>query len=326
MHQLAALALSALLVALAGASSPREARSDRVLSDYGIRMRLPAGWDSRFYWHQGAVPSLPVLQAANFPLPHADDDLGSSAVSRMTRDSLRVVLLEVGNPPGRAFPPTRLPITLTGRDVVGSFDGIPPTHTFARRPFSTGARSFLLYVDFGVRPPPRGLLSTVNRSLATLTIRPFVSPREWKRLHRRAAFPSLRGGDCPRTRSGRTTPQSAFGFGRGPVYVVLGTRGVVSLRDDIRRNGSRPHKTLWAIAPRYQGPLLVRGVRLGELRPISFALGGPFRSELRLDRRPSATRGWRYVVSTIALPGRGCYALRVDGTSFSETVVVAASG
>ena len=89
------------------------------------------------------------------------------------------------------------------------------------------------------------------------------------------------------------------------------------LGDDVRHGGAYVHKTLWAIAPSYRGPLLVRAIgRRGQLR-----LGTGHRREVWLESAPGRPRRWRYAPMSTDVPGAGCYAFQLDGTSFSRTLV-----
>ena len=116
-------------------------------------------------------------------------------------------------------------------------------------------------------------------------------------------------------------PAVAFPLGSGPVYVGLGASdGVAPLADDIRRHGLYLHKTLWAVSARYRGPLLIRGRGIGgSAAVLRFQLG--MQRELRWPREPSPHHRWRYVATHTAIPRPGCYALRVDGLGFSQTIV-----
>ena len=191
----------------------------------------------------------------------------------------------------------------------------------AGRRFAAASRSFSLWVDFGTRPAPLALLNRVNNVLASLVIRnPWrVSARTWTRLHRPFQAPRPSRGRCPRSATARGVPSIAFPLGSGPVYVGLGAaNGIAPLADDTRRNGVYFHKTLWAVSPRYRGPLLIRGRPLGRSGVLRFELG--MQRELRWpsDRR---TRGrWRYVPTHTVIPREGCYAFRIDGIGFSETL------
>ncbi|MGH3009857.1 MAG: hypothetical protein ACRDLM_10710 [Gaiellaceae bacterium] len=300
-----------------------------MVARFALRIALPSGWDGRVFAHPAPCPCA-VLQAANFRLPAGDDAAGSKALARMRRGDVRILLAEVGNPPGRRFPPTRLPLRITRADFFGRQPGLPASHAVAEQRFWTAGRSFVLLVDVATAPAPTRLLRRVNLVLAALAIgptRPLVGAASWRRLHRPLRFPSVSaGGACPRTRTGRRTPATAFGVGVSPAYAVLGTHGTISLAGDVVQHGATFEKTLWAIAPTYRGPLLIRGARLDRPALVRFHVGGPIRGELRLPPASFASRGWRYQPSDTVLPGAGvgCYALQLDGTSFSELIVFAA--
>jgi hypothetical protein len=96
--------------------------------------------------------------------------------------------------------------------------------------------------------------------------------------------------------------------------------GVVDLSDDLRRKGWYLHKTLWAVARDYSGPVLIRGRQVDGSRPLRFAAnGGTALTELSFgaDRRPH----WRFGVSDTLLRSPGCYAFQVDGSPFSYVIV-----
>ena len=113
-------------------------------------------------------------------------------------------------------------------------------------------------------------------------------------------------GQCPRTSGGIRAKDVAIALGHGPVYPVLGMSaappsrgGVAGLRSDFRVLGWYLHKTLWAISPRYQGPVLIRGRRIDRSGRVRF--GGSEatpRASVRTSRanlrQPSETaRAWR---------------------------------
>lgn len=123
---------------------------------------------------------------------------------------------------------------------------------------------------------------------------------------------------CTPAPSARVEARVAWPVGRPPVDVALGAPGGVAvLRDDVRRGGFYLHKTLWAIAPSYHGPLLVRGSGRG----VRLRLGTGLAPELWVGRASGRPSRWRYGPSTTALPGAGCYAFQVDGTTFSRMIV-----
>jgi hypothetical protein len=148
-----------------------------------------------------------------------------------------------------------------------------------------------------------------------------------RELHLPRLFPS---DECPRTPGGYRAPKVAITLGDGPAYPVLGMSepppredGVASLRDDIRRGGWYWHKTLWAVDKRYRGSLLIRGARIDRPGPMRFGIDHGALRELELPAEQQVR--WRYGISSTLLRGPGCYAFQVDGTSFSDVIVFAAT-
>ena len=131
---------------------------------------------------------------------------------------------------------------------------------------------------------------------------------------------------CPRTPGGREAPKVAITIGDGPVYAVLGMAeppplagGVVTLEDDIRREGWYWHKTLWAVSNRYRGPVLIRGARIDRRGRMRFGIDDHILHELSLA--PEQETRWRYGVSTTLVRGPGCFAFQLDGRSFTDILV-----
>jgi hypothetical protein len=121
--------------------------------------------------------------------------------------------------------------------------------------------------------------------------------------------------------------------GRGPVYLIgvgAAPRGVVDISQSARDAlGWRGQKTPWAIDRSYDGPLLVRGARIDGRGSLRFAYGyGEHRRELSwpsgADQGQPADPRFRFLASLTLFRGAGCYAFQVDGTTFSEVVVVRA--
>ena len=295
--------------ALAASSSGRE------LSGYGVRISLPAGWDAQLRSQGQPSPDYPYLVLGNFKLPVRDNDVGTSAVRRMRARHVRILLFEVGNAPGTGgFRVAALPLRIRRPDFTSAPQGIPPQHAFARRRFAAGGRSFVLWGNFGARPAPPTIVAAANRVLASLRITPRVSARELAQMRRPLRRPRLGAdGACPRSRMGRAAPKAGRTLGDGPAYPVLSA----DLRDDPVRSGWYFHKTLWAVAPRYSGPLVIRGVSLGRARPVRF--DAVPRKRLVFPR--IASRTWRYAPTSTLLRGPGCYAFQVDGLTFSRTIV-----
>jgi hypothetical protein len=71
-------------------------------------------------------------------------------------------------------------------------------------------------------------------------------------------------------------------------------------------------------APRYRGPVLIRGGRLDQAGRLRFDWGNVPPLELRIPKVASGDRG-RPSFTRLRAPG--CYAYQIDGTSFSRVIV-----
>jgi len=116
-------------------------------------------------------------------------------------------------------------------------------------------------------------------------------------------------------------------LGRGPIYPVLGSDGVVGLSETASVEASLYWKTLWIAAPAYEGPVLVRGRRLDGDAPLRFGANGQYDlEELQLPVRAWATSdgvdpSWRQWPSYTGAEGAGCYGYQIDGLDFTRQVV-----
>jgi hypothetical protein len=269
----------ALVAAACAGSSP-----ERKISRYGISVRLPSGWQGAISLGRG--PSgLPEVHVSKPP-------------------NVRILILEVGNRPGRnGFNQVRLPIRLQ----------VKRTWRFAY-----GGRSFVVFA--AVRPDA---VTEANRVLSSFPIAAVSTPQIWASLRRPLHLPRVHTGQaCPRARPVHVSVKVAFPIGGGPAYVGLGSsRGLADLdARELRRGRFFLHKTLWAISPTYDGPLLVRGRRLDFKGVLRFSLPGLTLDELHFTRAYLETAGWRYGPTTTAIPGPGCYAFQIDGRGFSEVL------
>ena len=185
-----------------------------------------------------------------------------------------------------------------------------------------------------------------------------ATPRQASLLSRPLHYPSLGpGGRCP-VSSGyiANNPYFVGGvLGHGPVRVLVGDAGDVPHGEaELGRTAARGWYalfTVWFAMPRYNGPFVVRGARLGARGPIEVQSGvggqapgsGPlmvhagatlntFITNWRHVRlrdpvtgRPVPTligSGYRTVPSGTWVRSPGCYAWQVDGRGFSENIVV----
>jgi hypothetical protein len=115
----------------------------------------------------------------------------------------------------------------------------------------------------------------------------------------------------------------AFARGDGPVFVGLGTAGVVRYTVDAREHeGWYYNKTLWAISPRYQGEVTISGEQLDGPEELRFnpAAGFPGEKLSQLEFESSDAAEWRYGPSDTLIRADGCYAFRIEGEGFVEWV------
>lgn len=134
------------------------------IARYGLSVTVPARWYGRIYERAGG---LPILHAANFRLPANDDDFATKGTLRMGSQGIFIILLESNT---KDFKNARLPIQIRRADLLPRFKGVPPSHGFAQRRFSTRNRRFSLWVEFGQRKPSDAMLSRANVVLGTLLI------------------------------------------------------------------------------------------------------------------------------------------------------------
>lgn len=132
-------------------------------------------------------------------------------------------------------------------------------------------------------------------------------------------------------------------LGDGPVYVAF--RGIPRFLDAFpaRKNGLassrwRVGRAVWISAPAYRGAVLVRGARVDGPGRLGFGMTAVPAWELRLpggkwDERSvtlrrwqgTAERGWRFAVARMRVRAHGCYAVQIDGLSFSDVIVFGAT-
>jgi hypothetical protein len=166
-------------------------------------------------------------------------------------------------------------------------------------------------------------------------------PALWQRpLH----LPTVAAGQpCPNT-PGRTFSEGyGPGLGAGPVYLLLPGPNDATLRAEALRGqgasgaGWSSQQVRWIVHPLYQGPVLVRGARIdspGAMRfnggldqsvDASLLAATPALTHLRLVGDSSYGAPWIAWVTYLRVRDAGCYAVQVDGLTFSETIVFRAT-
>ena len=166
-----------------------------VLSDHGITVDLPAGWEGRIMVRQpGAAPPAnalpgpaqrargatagdrpnPVVHLANFALPAERGDFGSGAVDLMGFSNLLVVLFEYGpESVGTAlFAGTRPRRLSPAQFRADALQHALPGQAGYQHFFTESGRAFCLYVVLGARRNATQLTHLANQTLAATTIAP----------------------------------------------------------------------------------------------------------------------------------------------------------
>src|SRR6266516_1153447 len=179
---------------------------------------------------------------------------------------------------------------------------------------------------------PAALVSALLAAIAVLQVG--SAPEPWARLHRPLHLPTVAAGTpCPVSAVGRINFRKygvGKGIGPGPAYPIGFAQPGSVLQftyppeppSQFAGSEWSGAKVLWFVAPRYRGPVLIRGGRLDHPDRLRFNRGMIPPLEMRIHRvfsgprdRPSYTR----------LRAPGCYAYQVDGTNFSRVVVFQAS-
>jgi hypothetical protein len=298
------LVIAAAATWLAARDEGRPTRGPRTAAAAGIALRVPDGWTGRASVFDQRTRT-----------PHVEIRHG---------ERIRITIDELGNRPGYGrFRTIDLPIALRPADLLEAATGLPRERALIGRLFATHGRSFTLQAEVPRDDLPT-ILREVNDVIATLRIRrrPGTDPATLARLDRPLDLPAASRARCPRSRTGRRAPGVAHTLGEGPAFPVLtSAAGVTELDEFTRRRGWYFHKTLWAVSPRYRGPLLIRGGRIDSRGDVRFSVRFDLRPILRLPGDWPGTTGWRYVPSATALRGPGCYAFQIDGLDFSNDVV-----
>ena len=152
----------------------------------------------------------------------------------------------------------------------------------------------------------------------------------WVKLRRPLHIPHIASGaTCPVTASSRPSPLYGRTLGRGPAYPLTAWRtGTLSFFYPVRPSQQwypsdwSGQKVLWIVAPRYRGPVLIRGRQLDGPNLVRFDNSSPPPAELQIPAGGvTSTGGFRNWASETRLRAPGCYAWQVDGTTFSRVIV-----
>jgi hypothetical protein len=162
------LLLAASLTACGGVRQQRAAdQHANVLSSYGISIGLPSGWSGRIVL---GSRRLPVLHAADHPLPAGDSDWGDLE----QEEGIPGVYLNVQElaraPPGAGS----LPVSFARRDLRrGDLRRalVYPNELYARRAVIAGGHGYLVTAIYGRRATDTRI-ADANAALATLRLTP----------------------------------------------------------------------------------------------------------------------------------------------------------
>jgi hypothetical protein len=161
---------------------------------------------------------------------------------------------------------------------------------------------------------------------------------DWQVLHRPLQLPAFATGQrCPVSELAPEITGERYGvggaIGPGPVYPMLSSASlVVGYRpEEWGRGPWGGQKVLWFARPDNDGPVLIRGRRLGGWHWMRFDRGARPAAEIRIA--PGETVTWtgqapgsRGRPSYVRVRAPGCYAAQIDGTNFTEVVVFSVSG
>ena len=154
------------------------------ISDRGITVDLPAGWEADFYRRNAAFAPLAeghapevtttIAHFANWPLPNERGDFGGGAVELMRLDDILIVLFEYGEAErGTAlFSSTTVPWPLRAADFDANRLQRPlPGQAGLQQFFSSASgRPFCLFVVLGSGRDAEALVTQANEVLSTLSL------------------------------------------------------------------------------------------------------------------------------------------------------------
>jgi hypothetical protein len=174
------------------------------------------------------------------------------------------------------------------------------------------------------------VVSVALASLIALPATAFGSAKyDWRRLHRPLHFPTVQPSNVCPTKPAAATLAGRPLNGKRPVYLMSAgdaPAATISINPAYTDStGWVGQKTPWLIKRRYKGPLLIRAARIDSPGPVRLAKGaGQHLSELRF--KPSDNNGFQgpygFLASASLFRAQGCYAFQIDGTSFSNVIVM----
>ena len=154
------------------------------LTQHGIAVELPRGWDGRIKNRsrsdgtfrtaaEGEDDGGALLHAGTFPLPDGRGDFGGGAVETMRRGDVFIALFEYDRSSADTalFAAQGVPRQLQTSDFDGrSLQRLIPGHVGLQRFFSENGRAFCLYVVIADDGNLHSLVREANKMLASLTI------------------------------------------------------------------------------------------------------------------------------------------------------------
>jgi hypothetical protein len=185
------------------------------------------------------------------------------------------------------------------------------------------------------RPVALGLALGISLSATALAPASSSDVVRWSALRRPLHLPVVAPGSrCPVSHVDRRVPWSRIrifggsGIGTGPVYPGLGAAsGLMNATKDAQYGSQwQGQKVFWYVAPSYRGRVLIRGRRIDGSGWLGFNGMRVPSDELRIE--PYDTVSWsgqprfsRGIPSAVRALSSGCYAVQVDGKTFSKIVV-----